>query len=370
MPDPTKIESLPDTQDPDPQIPGFFICYGEEDRPWIHTPLERGIFRWVREQAYQAAHDPDRDWHGAVAEYQRLKEGTHPDPNPAAIIFPDQPELYDPHNLDIDYSDFIFVDQSSAKRACHPSWNDGVWQPWSPQREATQCYKWLDSIIFDQELGVAQRADYDAHHPDEIPNPDYYRFPGENREVLHHTLSKPTSTKTQRFTQYPDQEITWIDTRNRKEERPWIHTPLERGIIRWVREQAYQAAHNPDREWHGAIAEYNRLKAGVHSDPNPAAIIFPDQPELYDPRNLEIDYLDMKMADYSAERLTCHPIWNNGEWQPRDPQKEAAACYKELDGVITAQELRVAQRADYDVRHPDEIHTPDYYRFPGETVRL
>lgn len=163
-----------DTKDPDPEIPGLFICYGKEDHPWIHTPLERGIYRWLREQAYQAAHDPDREWHGAVAEYQQLKEGTHPDPNPAAIIFPDQPELYDPQQLDINTSDMELADSAATRLTCHPIWNDGEWQPRDPKKEATECYKQLDEVIASQERRVARLADYIARHPDEDIEPVYY----------------------------------------------------------------------------------------------------------------------------------------------------------------------------------------------------
>lgn len=87
-PETTHPKHRSDTDSPDPEIPGFFICYADEKvRPSIHSPLERGIYRWVREQAFKAAHDPDREWHGAVVEYLRLREGTHPDPDPACDYF-------------------------------------------------------------------------------------------------------------------------------------------------------------------------------------------------------------------------------------------------------------------------------------------
>lgn len=148
--------------------------------------------------------------------------------------------------------------------------------------------------------------------------------------------------------------------------RPPVSSPLQRGVTRWAREQARQAADDHEREWEGALAEFDLLKFGHHPDPDPAAIILPEDPELYERlrRNHQLFKVDdraLKHADRYALRLTTRSNNTDGERLPYDPQRVAAKCRDILDTLISDDESRVVRQATYDARHPDEVPEVEVY---------
>lgn len=83
--------------------PTKFICRRPPGMGFRYPthPLTRGVLYWLKAQAERAlATEPCR-WDGCYTEYEKLKQGTHPDPNPGQIITPDDPDSFKPEMLDI-----------------------------------------------------------------------------------------------------------------------------------------------------------------------------------------------------------------------------------------------------------------------------
>lgn len=334
------IDTEPPTEQPD-TIVEYKIrrCprVNRTGRVWVHSPLQRGITRWVKEQARQAVLNPDRAWYGALAEYLQLKNGTHPDPDPAELIYPYNPDRYDPNNLEIEPVQLRMADDAAKDWVTNPIFNNGETKPRNPWQEAIECYKRLTKTGREQETRLAQQAEYDLSNP-------------------------------QRRLDY-DQRPHGIPTENPRIARPDADTPLQIGITRWVKEQARQAAKDPDRPWHGALAEYLQLKNGTHPDPDPAKLIYLYNPDQYDPNNLEVDPTDLVEADHNSYRwvksfecicgqphdCTCPPTDDNRQ------QLEAAECYKYLSKVFQDQKRRLAQQAEYDIQNSPPASDPRVY---------
>lgn len=141
-----------------------------------------------------------------------------------------------------------------------------------------------------------------------------------------------------------------------------VDSKLQRGVIRWVREQAYQTEHDSGRVWNGAVAEYRSLQNGLHPDPNPGAIIFPDEPEKFDTQDLDIDIDYLERADDMARIDQKHEDYLLSVGVPLDhSQLLAALCRMYLDEIIDVQESKVRSRDKWLEEHPEWFElNPDW----------
>lgn len=304
-------------------------------RVWVHSPLRRGVVRWVREQARLAVADSTRPWSGAVAEYERLKAGKHPDPDPAALIFRFNPKLYDPNRLEIDAEDLELADWAALWRDTEPINDEASAIPFDRHKVTRDCYKQLDETVGSQESRLAERMEFDLENNDWLSAEETY---------------SPTKI---RLDIRPDFVSYYRSTHNSR--APLIHSPLYIGIIRWLRFKALRAAHESDRQWKGALTEYERLCAGTHPDSNPGNLIFYYNPDLYDPNRLEIDIEELRQVDRLASEIVAAPGYQQPNSQSCGTIALPHESYHLLDNIMQEHNQTLAMFAAYDMENDDQL---------------
>lgn len=175
----TEVATLMDSTMTDMPVDATDCRWFDVGRPRVVSPLQRGVARWAREQARQAAEDPGREWYGAMDEFYQLKLGNHPDPDPAALIMPENRALYGRLRLNgqlfrVDENDLRFADLHSLRLATRPVNGSGERSPYDPQRVAAECRDLLDELIAIQDSKLEDQVYYDAKHPDEVPEVEVY----------------------------------------------------------------------------------------------------------------------------------------------------------------------------------------------------
>lgn len=143
------------------------ICVITRDPPRMEThPLIIGVLKWLRAQAQRYVDREEPYWRGARAEFGRLLEGTHHDPQPGLIITPDAPDSF--HVDQILARGFGYkgqeqwiknelrrisshVDSSAYFTVC-----EMVKVPLTPELDALQCIHELDIFIADH-LEIAEQ---------------------------------------------------------------------------------------------------------------------------------------------------------------------------------------------------------------------